>query len=129
MNKKSLCHILKGVNGWSSCNLQKIDVSFVNEISYRKRLFSFLQKEYPYSLTIEYNIPREYITVSPIFGGKGGFTINKQVDLTQLITKRYKTENQCMEEISKIKQKQEQIKKFNEYLFKKFHEDNPDLLD
>ena len=98
-----LKHTLRGLNGWSLLCIKEIDVMKVVEIAHRRRLFCIFDREYPWTLTIEYNEPTE--SIEPVYTtGGAGFTIS--VELTQSITKRYQTERQVLTEISQIKRKQ-----------------------
>lgn len=40
-------HALKGIDGWSELQKRHIDVSKIIEVSYRKRLFCILDRQYP----------------------------------------------------------------------------------
>ena len=84
------------INGYSMLNYEDLDLTKIIDITFRKRLFCFFNKDYPYVLKIEYDLP---IFIEPYL----------------IITKRYKTEKECIDEIQEIN-----IKKFkiNNYVKK-----------
>ena len=106
-----LFHTLKGIRGWSHCELSKIDVAKVISLDYHERLFKIFDTNHPYTLTIEYKEPKHSTTVSPVFAGKGGITINDVTVTEQTITKRYKSEKDVKKEVIEIKIKQEELEK------------------
>ena len=98
-----LKHTLKGLKGWSFLCIKEIDVMKVVEIKIHRRLFCIFDREHPWTLSIDYNKPIK--CVQPVYCG-GVFTTIISVALTQIITKRYRTERQVLAEISQIKRKQ-----------------------
>lgn len=98
-----LKHTLRGINGWSWLSMKEIDVMKVVHTEHGKRLFCILNPAHPWKLTIEYNEPTESLEPVITTGGTG-FTTS--VELTQLITKRYRTEREVLADISQIKRKQ-----------------------
>jgi hypothetical protein len=105
-------HTLKGKLGWSHLKIIHIDVYKIIEINYHKRLFCIFNKDHPYTLTIEYDEPKESIGFNYGINSNGGTTtmITREVNLTQQITKRYKTEMDVKNEMEEIKKKQQRIK-------------------
>ena len=103
-----LFHTLKSIKAWSDLSLVKIDVAIVLDISYNKRLFMIWDRSYPYTLYIKYAEPKEYIGTYPVIG-TNGTTIIHNVTLTQVITKRYRSEKEVQEEIDQIAQKQNKL--------------------
>ena len=109
--KEFIYHTLKGINGWSKSNISTIDIYKINHLYYKKRSFCIFDKKYPYKLIIEYNDPIKFIsiglydiTITPIY----------QLYLHQLITKRYKTENDVLNEINEINNKITKLKSFKQ---------------
>ena len=97
--KKPIFHILSGIDGWSFLFIRIIDVNKVLNIKYNKRLFCFLEKDYTYTLKITYDEP---FNIGPIFLP------------SSKLTKRYKTEMECQNEIFLIESKKRiKIKKFD----------------
>jgi hypothetical protein len=111
MIQNLLFHTLKGIKGWSDLSLVKIDVAKVLDIIYHKRLFMICDRSYPYTLYIKYAEPKEYIGTYPVIGTNGttGIGITHNVTLTQVITKRYRSEKEVQEEINQIAQKQNKL--------------------
>ena len=98
-----LKHTLRGINGWSFLSIKYIDVMKVVYICHHQRLFCIFNQEHPWTLTIEYDEPVE--SWMPVYT-TGGYGITRSVDLTQFITRRYRTERDVLTEISQIEQKQ-----------------------
>jgi hypothetical protein len=72
-----------------------------------------MQQNYPYTLTIEYSLPRQTWIFTPVIGGRGG-SIVPLTELTQTITRRYETEEDVKKVISEINHKQELLKNVKE---------------
>lgn len=106
-------HTLKGINGNSELKLSIIDVSRVTNVSFHKRLFSFFDKNYPFTITINYKTRSEHTTLSPVLttGPAIGIGLTKQIQEFQIITKRYKTEKECEDEINEINNKRNKLLK------------------
>ena len=83
---------LRGVDGWSKCQLSKLDISKIIHIATRPRIFMIFQKDYPYTMIIEYKLPITKTKVSTIIDKNNRIVINTFTESTQVITKRYKTE-------------------------------------
>jgi hypothetical protein len=107
-------HTLKGIKGWSSLDISIIDISRINKIFYEKRLFCIFDRDYPYTLTIQYNQPVKTYQIMPVYGGRNGYStiIMPTVELTQLITKRYKTEDDVINEIAEIEKNIKKLELF-----------------
>lgn len=107
-------HTLKGIPGWSKLSIETIDVEKVIQLNYKKRLFMITNREYPYTLNIKYeNIHNEMTLMPTIPLGKGsmGMTPVFYTETESIITKRYKTKQDIINEIDEIKTKQENLKK------------------
>lgn len=103
----NIFHILKGIPSWSICNISKIDVTKVKDIFYTTRIIKIFDKEYDYTLTIEYKEPKKVLKSYPIIVPGGAIPIFRtEIEETQFITKRYKTEIECKNEIEEIRSKQ-----------------------
>lgn len=106
-------HVLKGAPGWSHLTVTKIDVAKVLDISYHKRLFMLTDRAYPYTLYIKYAEPKEEYEFRPVYGStngsSNGYVLTNNVELTQVITKRYSGEEEVKDEIAQITKKQTQL--------------------
>lgn len=106
-------HTLKGIRGWSELCIETIDVAKVIQLNYIKRLFMITNREYPYTLKIKYeNIHNEMTFMPTIPLGKGsiGMTSVFYTETESILTKRYKTEQDIINEIDEIKAKQDRLK-------------------
>mgnify|MGYP003384689975 FL=1 len=112
MFDKLIFHTLKGIKGWSSCSYTKIDIGKIISIKYHERMFKIFNQDHDYTLTIEYDEAHTYTTLSPVIGGKGGFTVNTVTDTERLITKRYETLKDVEREIKEIKLKQSTLNNY-----------------
>jgi hypothetical protein len=109
--KDLVFHTLKGVKGWSGFFCQRIDVARVTDMMFHKRLFKLMNRDCDYTLRIDYYKPEENLTVAPTFvRGKVGFTLVNTVELSQLLTLRYKTEGDVQNEMDEIRDKQKKLK-------------------
>lgn len=106
--KGLLYHTLKGSNGWSTLAISTIDVAKVLKMTCHKRLFMICDRDLPYTLTIRYDEPKETIGFAPTTR-PGVITVYNETQLEQTITKRYKTEQELLDEVTEIKKKQQQI--------------------
>ena len=103
-------HNLKGISGYSWLKLSKIDIGLVLNVHYKKRLFTILDREYPWTLIIDYNYDKEFYRKRKYSHGYyTGTALIKETDLTQAITRRYKSEQEVKDEIEQILQKYDQI--------------------
>lgn len=109
---RGLTYSLRGINGWSDCALQTIEVEKVIEIEGRQREFMIFQKDYPFKLTIDYNLPKTTTRLNHVFGGKGGFTVSQHHQESQIITKRYMTQKIMEEDIENIMLLKEKMKEY-----------------
>ena len=99
-------YTLRGKSGWSICKFKNISISEVVELSYHKRQFMIFDRKFPYTLNIMYYKPKimtNTIVMNPTI-------YNKYEKCWFVITKRYKTEQDILNEINDIKQKQKLIK-------------------
>jgi hypothetical protein len=94
-------HTLTGINGLSHLKIKKIDISKVVGLTYHRRSLIILDKEYPYTLAIQYVHTRE-----------------------QTITKRYRTENEVLEELNEIIYKKKLVHNRSRIKSQKKFEDN-----
>ena len=85
--ERLIFHTLKGIRGWSWLNISTIDVYKVIEIYHDKRAFCILNRDYPYKLTIKYNVQ----------------------NIQYYITKRYQTEAEVLKEINDINLKRSKM--------------------
>jgi hypothetical protein len=114
-----LFHELKGIPGWSSLDISKIDIGRVSSIGYRKRLFALSDKDHPYTMEIEYYLPKSNMNMAPVatMSGIGGTVYNETV-LEQCITKRYPNEKSVQDEIKEIQDKMTKLDKYSQKLEK-----------
>lgn len=106
-------HQLKGIQGHSNLGIDYIDVGKISSISYAKRLFCIMDRTHKFTITIEYAEPKtEWVSFPiPVYAGQFGIGIMfmKDVSFSQIITRRYNSEEECEAEISAIKYKQTQL--------------------
>jgi uncharacterized protein YpiB (UPF0302 family) len=105
--KNLIFHTLKGVKGWSYLDIDKIDVARVNKMFYYRRSFCLFQEDKPYTLFIDYHLPK--LKILPII-----FNFIYVVDLEQHITKRYSNKEEVVKEIFEINRKKEILEKYFE---------------
>jgi uncharacterized protein YpiB (UPF0302 family) len=105
--KNLIFHTLKGVKGWSYLDIDKIDVARVNKMFYYRRSFCFFEEDKPYSLFIDYHLPKNKIF--PIY-----CNFIYVVELEQRISKRYSNEEEVVKEIFEINRKKEILEKYFE---------------
>lgn len=103
-----LFHALRhdSMAGWSKVQSTSLDVAKIIKVDYHPRMFRLWNRNHPYTLRITYAEPHENVGVAPVISNHGGVAIYNDVELTSLITRRYKTEQHCQEEISEILRKQ-----------------------
>lgn len=103
----NIFHVLKGIPSWSILNINKIDVTKVKDIYYTSRIIKIFDKEYNYTLTIEYKESKKVLRSYPLMVPGGAIPMFRtDTKKTQFITKRYKTEIECKNEIEEIRSKQ-----------------------
>ncbi len=124
-----LLHKLTGKPGWSSLSISEIDVTKVSNIKALERLFKVTDRDLEATLSITYDEPIENIQINPVLGRHAGFTLTNKVQLTQTITKRYKTLKDAEKEINLINTKRELIEKAHESYFNEFEKTIKSLED
>lgn len=113
----TLYHTLKNyMRGWSSFHVNPLDIRKIIEINYHQRLFCIFDREYKFTLKIKYYNPRSESNSSLVMtaGGHVGVAFNERYVESSYMTVRYKTENEIKQEIEKINNLQNIIKKFDE---------------
>lgn len=101
----TLYHTLKNhVRGYGFYT-NPIDIRKVISITYSKRLFRIMDKDYIYRLDIEYYDPKSVLTTIHVFSSNGGpaVGISSSYEEHSYITLRYKTRTDVEQEISEIK--------------------------
>ena len=111
-----LHHTLRGINGWSDKQLVTIDVARVISIKKHRRLFCLLQQNAPWTLTINYYLPRDAYNFAPVIGSHPGVAITYGVITEHSITKRYSDEFSVDQEISEIQKKISDLDRFSKKL-------------
>lgn len=110
---KILTHTLKGIRGWSMNTDNLIDISKVINVVYSKRKFKIFDREYDYTLNIEYKEFNSNIIFVPIISsGTYGIAPSQYVENSKTITKRYKTLQDVESEYNEILIKQKKLNKF-----------------
>lgn len=95
LSQNLIFHRLRNcTNGLTKYKYDNLDVSKIINMKYKKRLFCIHDKEYPWTLEIEYD---EIDLDSSFF--------LHMCDFTKIIKKRYATENEVIDEIETINQK------------------------
>ena len=99
MIRDVLFHTLKGINGWSICKRKTIDVARVENVTWRKRRFKILDRDYDYTLSVVCysDQPTMYFKSKTFVQGMSHEFI---------ITKRYKTLDEADDECQEIRRKQ-----------------------
>jgi len=108
----------ESVSGWSLVTRRVMDVSTVEQVSYIKRIFLIFDKDYPYTLKITCSDPNYKIYTSLLVFMAALHTIPPiwAIVITAMtitpyytITNRYKTEQDCLDEMNEIHKKQNQL--------------------
>ena len=107
-------HEIKAAFGWGS-EINKLDVSCINYYHTHYRLFKIMQRDLPYTLTINYHQPEEHVVINPVIGGNG-FSINKYTSLNKTITFRYPTEELVEAEVNVIESKRQVLEQIRREL-------------
>lgn len=110
-----LFHILRhdSVPGWSKMQITSLDVAKIIKVDYSPRFFRIWNREYPYTLHITYAEPRKELAIAPTFTTNNvGATLYNDLELTSIISRRYKSEQHCKEEINEIFRKQGLLDKY-----------------
>lgn len=109
-----LLHMLKGVPGG------RIDIAKVIDLGWNKRLFCILERDYPYKVWIAYNQPTTLYMSVPTYTTNGAtITIVPTYSSIQIIESRYKTQDDAINEVLEIKQKQKKIEEYKRQLEQK----------
>jgi|SaaInlV_200m_DNA_4_1039719.scaffolds.fasta_scaffold20208_2 hypothetical protein len=98
MRTGSIFHVLKGINGWSSSSISKLDVAKIISIGYRYRMFAINDPTYNIALTVKYS--------HNAYGDKHD-GIHHEID----IEKRYVKVEDVRREIDEIEEKQNILRK------------------
>lgn len=98
--------------GWSPCQGTCIDIAKVKGTSSRRRLFCFLDREHPYTLTINYSSEKSQATVQKSYVPFIPLVIpifleDEKDEGTTYITRRYPSFDLCQEEMQAIRKKQD----------------------
>jgi hypothetical protein len=115
MLKGILSYHLQGIEGWGD-RLEIIDVANVKSMVKRSRLFMIFNREYPYTMRIEYENLHTDLVFSPVVGGNNnnGYVTHTRIKPTVNITRRYKTEDDMNSDYNNIIEKQKDLKKYVE---------------
>lgn len=120
-----ISHVLKGSHGWSECSLSKIDVARVMKVDYCKRWFCLFDRNKPFTLTINYYLPKTRTSVAPGFGGRHmNISLYRETEIEQLITKRYTSEQAVKQEINDIQKKMNKLDSVAKDLSKRVNAEN-----
>lgn len=104
-------HTLGGSSGWAGVDHWKLDVGRIVSTGVRKRVWCFFDRDLPWSLDIYYYQPEQSLTVLPAlnFRSGPGVAFGWRTDLEKLVTRRFASEKEIKDEISKIVQKQKDL--------------------
>ena len=108
-----LIHFPKNtVWGWSNHKINPLDLLNVTKYEYYERLFCIINRDYPYTVDIEYYNPYNKTNISPVITTGGIGISNNSVHVTKSnITRRFQTEDDCKKFISDITAKKALIDK------------------
>ena len=81
--------------------IHRLDISGVIDVKYRKRLFSIMDRKYPYTIHIKYHIPRVDDINYPYY---------PNID-TYIISRRYDIDTDAIQEMNNIISKKEHLMK------------------
>lgn len=104
-----LFHTLRhdSVPGWSTVQGASLDVAKIIKVDYFPRKFCLWQRQHPYTLHITYAEPQQRLGVAPTVGSNGGgAAFYNEIEVNSIISRRYKSEQHCQEEIGEIFRKQ-----------------------
>lgn len=104
---KIIFHNLCGIRAWSCYNLNKIDVSSIKSLTYKKRSFIFYDDDYAYTLKIRLKNKKTDF----VYFGDGDYALINNSNNIITVTKRYKNLKELTHEIEQIKLKQFVAKK------------------
>jgi hypothetical protein len=119
--KGFIYHNLYGINGWSIKQNSNLDVAKIIDIYHHKRLFCLLDRDHKYTLNIIYSEISVSNSISPVVttNGIGAAVFVPRIDTEYIITKRYKTEQECIGEITNINNKINKIKNYMDKIKKR----------
>ena len=116
-------HTLKGIPGWSSLSIQTVDVRKVLEMEWAHRLFMLRDRDHPLTLRIKYLDPHSEANVTPVFvGGKMGISVTDSYVQDSIITKRYRTEQDLMNDFREIERLKKIIASYDDIEQKRLQE-------
>src|SRR5581483_1502204 len=109
--KNLIQHTFKATSlpGWSTISMEAIDVSNIVSITCGKRLFRIFNWNHPYNLVITYHNPEQradFAKISSINDYIGRVILHRS---KYLMTRRYASEQDCVDDINSIKAKQEKL--------------------
>ena len=117
-----LFHTLRqdSIAGWSKVQETSLDMAKITKVEYSPRLFRIWNREYPYTLRITYSEPQTELVPAPVITLHGyiGGTIHHAVKWSSTISRRYKSERHCLDEINEIKRKQGLLDSYIKHLRK-----------
>lgn len=101
-------HNLRGKPGWSNLQIRNLDVALITHVSYHKRLFCIFDSDCPWTLQVQYALPRTtYMTpVITVPGTHIGTTVGQAIQEKQFITVRFPSKEDCDAEVKAIHMKQ-----------------------
>jgi hypothetical protein len=107
------------VRGWSSLYVNPVDIRKIINIGYSKRLFRVTNRDYMYTLDIEYSNPHTDFNVAPVIGfnnshGLSGVAMVESYHPSSSVTMRFKTLNDVRAEVDNITRLQNKIKEYDE---------------
>lgn len=112
------------VRGWSRFYEQSLDVRKIKSISYRKRLFCLLDRDYPYTLSIKYHNITNESTLIPVITSNGTIGVGSSTYYkdTSLMTTRYKNLDDLQKDIKSIEELKNKINLFDNEQNKKLED-------
>lgn len=111
MFKGFVYHTFKGIPVRSP---KALDVSCIEHMSSKKRIFKIFNRDYPYNLRIVYNKPKESAGISfGIFP-----SVYNRVDIHQELTLRYKTREEIESDIQDVNNKKQELNNMKNRLIK-----------
>lgn len=112
------------IRGWSRFYEQSLDVRKIKSISYRKRLFCLLDRDYPYTLSIKYHNITNESTLIPVITSNGTIGVGSSTYYkdTSLMTTRYKNLDDLQKDIKSIEELKNKINLFDNEQNKKLED-------
>lgn len=113
--RPTLFHTLKGVRGWSDFYINPLDVRNIININYRRRWFMLTAYDRPWSMRIDYYNPHSSTTSIPVMTTNGhiGIGFTSRYSESSLMTLRYETEQEILEELAEINKLWSVIEKYD----------------